>query len=501
MWLIDVVRRNQIRYPEGVALRDVRREVTWASLHAEVSALAAELSARVPPGGRVVLFSGNRVELLEAYLGCAWAGVIAAPVNPSLTAAEIAPIIAALQPALALADAAGRDRLRAERPGLALLDIEQVPMLPPGQPPPPGADLLTRPIAIMHTSATTGQPKGVVVDQRSLQIKALSFLAEVRCEPSTVFLDACPLFHGSVVQAFNYLASASTICVLDRFTPWACLTAIRDWRVRHLLAVPSMIQLMLANAALEAVDFGRLELVMHAAAPMPAELADRARAAFGGDLMTVFGITEGGGPTFALRADDCPADPPVPGATCIGLPMPAVSYRVARPDGSTAESGEVGEIWLAGDGLMHGYWNDPEATATAVRDGWLNTADLGCTDSRGYVWVVDRRNDLILRGGQNVYPAEIEQTLRLARWVADVAVVPASSAIWGQTPVAFVLPATPAAYAESDLLELCVTRLASYKRPSRFIQVDKLPRSAAGKLIRAQLRTRAEQSAVEGDPP
>lgn len=501
MWLADVLRRNQIRYPDGVAFRDVRREVTWARLNSEVSALAAELCARVPPGGRVVLLSGNRVELLEAYLACARAGVIAAPVNPALTAAEIAQLVAALQPALALADAAGRDRLRAGHPGLSLLGIEQVPVLPPGQPPPPGTDLLTRPVAIMHTSATTGQPKGVVVDQRSLQIKALSFLAEVRCEPGTVFLDACPLFHGSVVQAFNYLASASTICVLDRFTPRACVTAIRDWRVRHLLVVPSMIQLLLASAELEDADFGQLELVMHAAAPMPAELADRARAAFGADLMTVFGITEGGGPTFALRAGDRPAGPPVPGATCIGLPMPAVSYLIARPDGSAAEPGEVGEIWLAGDGLMHGYWNDPGATATAVRDGWLNTADLGCTDSRGYLWVVDRRNDLILRGGQNVYPAEIEQTLRLAPWVADVAVVPASSEIWGQTPVAFVLPATPAAYAEGDLLELCVTRLASYKRPSRFIQVDTLPRSAAGKLIRAQLRQRAELAIAEGDRP
>lgn len=500
MWLASVLRRNQIRHADGVALRDVRRELTWNGLYREVSALAAELRARVQPGGRVVLLSGNRVELIEAYLGCAGAGVIAAPVAPSLTSREMAHIIGGLKPELALADTAGRDRLRADQPGLPVLEIERIAALPAGGPWLPDGPLTT-PVAIMHTSATTGKPKGVVIDQRSLASKALSFVADVRCEPTTVFLDACPLFHGSVVQAFNYLASASTICVLDQFTPRALLTALADWQVSHMLAVPSMIRLVLASADVAQADFSRLELVMHGAAPMPAELADRARAVFGADLMTVYGITEGGGPTFALRAGDRPGGQPVAGATCVGLPMPGVSYRVTRPDGSAAEPGEVGEIWLAGDGLMLGYWNDPMATAQALRDGWLNTADLGCTDSRGYIWIVDRRNDLILRGGQNVYPAEIEQILRLAQWVADVAVVPASSEVWGQTPVAFVVPATRTAYAEDELLDLCVRQLASYKRPSLFVRVDALPRTAAGKLQRANLRERADLAvAAEGRP-
>jgi len=330
-----------------------------------------------------------------------------------------------------------------------------------------------------------------VVDQRGFQVKALSFIGEVRCGPQTVFLDACPLFHGSVVQAFNYLAAGSTVCVLDSFTPRACLRALADWRVRHMLVVPSMSRLLLASADLPA-DFADLELVMHAAAPLPAELAQAARKAFGADLMTVFGITEGGGPTFALRADDRPAGPPLPGATCVGLPMLGVSYRVVGEDGQPARAGDVGEIWIAGDGLMQGYWENPAATAEVVKDGWLNTKDLGCTDENGYVWVVDRRNDLIVRGGQNVYPAEIEATLRLAPWVADVAVVPAGSAVWGQTPVAFVLPVAPGAFAEDELLELCVSRLASFKRPSRFVMVDHLPRSAAGKLLRTRLREDAE---------
>lgn len=498
MWFADILRRNVIRDPDGIALRDIRRDVTWSQLRREVNALAAELAGRVPPGSRVILLSGNRVEMITAYLGCAAAGVIAAPVNPTLTAPELAGISSALRPGLALADAAGRERLAASQPALPTLAIERLSSLPPGSPP-PGADKLGRPAAVMQTSATTGSPKGVVVDQRSFAAKALSFVGEVRCSPQTVFLDACPLFHGSVVQAFNYLAAGSTVCVLDSFTPRACLRALADWRVRHMLVVPSMSQLLLASADLAAADFGELELVMHAAAPLPADLAEAARKAFGADLMTVFGITEGGGPTFALRADDRPAGPPLPGAVCVGLPMLGVSYRIVGEDGRPAEAGEVGEIWIAGDGLMQGYWENPAATADAVKDGWLNTRDLGCTDENGYVWTVDRRNDLILRGGQNVYPAEIEATLRLAPWVADVAVVPARSGIWGQTPVAFVLPDPPGAFAEDELLELCVSRLASFKRPSRFVAVDHLPRSAAGKLLRARLRERAERLTEEDE--
>ena len=499
MWFADVLHRNRIRYPDGVALRATGRELTWAGLHREVTALAAELARRAEPGSRVVLLSGNRAEMLEAYIGCALAGVIAAPVNPTLTAPEVAGIIAALRPSLALADLAGRTRLADGHPGLPVLAIEEIGVLPTGTAPPPAAGQLTQPFAIMQTSATTGQPKGVVVDQRGIQAKALSFLGEVRCEQSTVFLNACPLFHGSVVQAFNYLASASTICVLDGFTPRACLTALADWQARHLLAVPSMIRLLLDSADLATATFPHLDLVMHAAAPMPAGLAGQARAAFGADLMTVFGITEGGGPTLALRASDHPAGPPIPGATCAGLPMLGVSCRVVTEDGTPADPGQIGEIWIAGDGVMHGYWENPQATAKVMRDGWVNTRDLGCTDDRGYIWVVDRRNDLILRGGQNVYPAEIEEALRQAPWVADVAVVPARSPVWGQTPVAFVLPATPGAYAESDLLDLCLTRLASYKRPSRFVAVERLPRSPAGKLLRSSLREHAELLMAEGE--
>jgi acyl-CoA synthetase (AMP-forming)/AMP-acid ligase II len=252
-----------------------------------------------------------------------------------------------------------------------------------------------------------------------------------------------------------------------------------------------MVKLLLAAHGLPETDLSRLELILHAAAPMPAALAEQARRVLGVRLQTIYGITEGGGPAISLRPDDKPGEPPMPGATCIGLPMLGAGVQIRRDDGTPVAAGEVGEIHLAGDGLMLGYWRNDPATAEVLRDGWLNTKDFGCYDKAGYIWVVDRRTDLILRGGQNVYPAELEHVLRASPRVADVAVVPAPSEIWGQTPVAFVQPTVEGELDETELVRLCLSRLASYKRPSRFVIIDQLPRSATGKVLRPQLRERA----------
>jgi acyl-CoA synthetase (AMP-forming)/AMP-acid ligase II len=494
MWLSHVLRRNLARDPQGIALRDVRRTVTWRDMAGDVAALAAALSDALPPGGRVLVLSGNRVEVLEAYFACAVAGVLAAPVNPLLTGPEIGYIVDSVQPGLALADEPGRQRLTAGWPGLPLLAIEETPRLP--EVPDVGdrlaaAESLTAPVAVMHTSATTGRPKGVVVDQRSFQLNAASWLADVGVPADTVFLNACPLFHGSMVIALDYLAAGATVCVLDRFTPGGCLSALESWRVQHAFLVPAMVRLLLESRALADADLAALRLVAHGAAPMEPELAEQARNRLGVDLQTIFGITEGGGPVISLRPGDKPGDPPVRGAVCAGIPMLGTDVAVLDSNGAAAGVGKIGEIHLAGDGLMQGYWRDPEATGEVLVNGWLNTRDLGCLGADGYLWSLDRRNDLILRGGQNVYPAEIEHVLRQSPDVADAAVVPAPSHAWGQTPVAFIEPAPGAAVAEADLIELCITHLASYKRPSRFVVVDQIPRNPAGKILRNSLRERA----------
>ncbi|GGW80454.1 putative fatty-acid-CoA ligase FadD [Streptomyces lucensis JCM 4490] len=493
MWLNHVVRRGLDRDPDAIALRDGRRDVSWRTLHREVRALACRLRHDTLPGSRVLVLSGNRVEVLETYLACAAAGLVAVPVNPALTDPEIGAITESVEPSAAVAEAPFAARLADLYPGLPVTDIARLPELPDAE---PGSDEeqgggTADPVLILHTSATTGRAKGVVVDQRSLQVNALSWLADVRPEPGTAFLNAGPLFHGSVVIALDHLAAGGTVCVLDRFTPQGALAALERWEVEYAFLVPSMVRLLLETKSLAGTDLSRLRLLLHGAAPMPADLADEARERLGVELQTVFGITEGGGPVLTLRPGTPVGEPPVPGAVCVGVPMLGAGLRVTDGEGREVPAGTVGEIQVSGDGLMQAYWKNPEATAAVLRDGWLNTHDLGCVGSDGLVWVVDRRNDLILRGGQNVYPAEIEHVLRQSPNVADVVVVPLPSRLWGQTPVAFVQPAADGLFDEAELLQLCVDALAPYKRPTHFLPLERIPRNPAGKALRTDLRETA----------
>jgi len=499
MWLDQVVSRRVSLAPDAVALRDARRELTWRLLDREVGALAEVVASSSSPRDRVLVASENRVEVLVAYLACARAGAVVAPINPNLVDTEVEYVIRYVEPVLAIADTQRSKRLEALTPELPLLAINDIPDLPARQ-----ANLSARtpalgdPFGILHTSATTGYPKGAVLSHRSLQVNALSWFADVRPAPETAYLNASPLFHGSMVIALDYLAAGATVSVLDRFTPQGCLAALERWRTEHVLLVPSMIRLILQARALETTDLGALELVLHTAEPMPESLAAAARAALPATLLNVYGITEGGGPVITSRSDDVLPAPRMPGATCAGVPMLGVGVKLVDREGEPLPPGEVGEVCLTGDGIMSGYWERPDATARALRHGWLYTGDLGYRDTDGRVWVVDRRNDLILRGGQNVYPAEIARVLRSAPAVADVGVVAAPSPEWGQTPWAFVQPTTPEAYDEAELLDLVVRDLASYKRPSRFVPVDHIPRGPSGKLLRRVLRERAEEEAAAG---
>ncbi|MFE4974515.1 class I adenylate-forming enzyme family protein [Kitasatospora sp. NPDC056651] len=498
MWLAQVLRRHLERRPDALALRDARRDVSWRALDAEVRALAALLGERVGPGGRVAVVSGNRVEVLEAYLACALAGLVAVPVNPQLTDREIADILGPVEPTVALVEPQYADRLAGSLPRPAVLDLTAVAELPPPATDGPAADRPgaeggdpAAPVAVLHTSATTGRAKGVLVDQRSFQANAFSWLADVGPEPGCVFLNAGPLFHGSMVIALDYLAAGGTVCVLDRFTPQGCLAALERWRVSHAFLVPSMVKLLLDARGLAAADLSALELLLHGAAPMPAELAAEAERLLGARTQTIFGITEGGGPVISLAPGTEPGPAPVSGAVCVGRPMMGVAVRFTDESGHPVPAGVIGELEVRGDGLMRGYWKNPEATAETLRAGWLRTKDLGCQDADGLVWIVDRRNDLILRGGQNVYPAEIEHVLRRSPNVADVIVVPAPDPVWGQTPVAFVQPTAPGAFDPGELLDLCVAELAGYKRPSRFTAIERIPRNPAGKPLRTELRALA----------
>lgn len=507
MWLQQLVLRNEARWPDRPALRDPEQDVTWRELGRRVRGRAMAMAGRLRPGERLLIVSGNRVEMIEVYLACAWAGLIAVPVNPTLTDAELSAILDGVRPAMAVADDAGLARLRTLRPQLPAEHIAEFGTaaegLTHGAPLRPlNAECITDPMLILHTSATTGRPKGVIYTQRTVALNAGTWLADVPVAPGTVFLNACPLYHATMVIALHYLAAGGTVCILDRFTPQGCLAAIERWGAEHAYLVPSMVRLVLEAKALQQTDLSSLRLLIHGAAPMSASLAEAARTKLGTELLTSYGATEAGGPVIALHPEDKPGTPPHPGATCVGRPQPGIGVEVRDVHGVRLAPGEIGEVHICGDGLMSGYWDNREATDEIMVDGWLNARDLGCVDDTGLLWLVDRRNDLIIRGGQNIYPAELETTLVNVPGVADIAVVAATSEVWGQVPVAYVRPDSSAGISPesltSALLEACVGRLAPYKRPSSFVFVDEIPRSPSGKILRRILRQRFEEQNAAG---
>ncbi|MFD9339610.1 class I adenylate-forming enzyme family protein [Streptomyces sp. NPDC060028] len=505
MWLQQVLDQHRSSAPGAIALRDVRRDITWSRLHRDAHALAHTIAAHTTPGDRVIMLSTNCVEILATVFACALSATIAVPLNPALTDRELSAILNQVTPSYALADTSGLPRLEHLRPALPLLAINSVADLPD----PPATTTavgtlrgagLTDPVMILHTSATTGSPKGVVCDQNYFQSQAASWQAEVGQDQRDTYLHTSPLCHGSITIALNYLCAGAPVTVLDQFTPHSFLTAVEQWQVRHTFLVPTMLRLLLDCRQLPGSDHTSLRLVTHGGAPCPPELAHQAGQALGSGMRTIFGITEGGGPVISLAPDDKPEAPAVAGATCAGRPMPGVTARITTTDGCPAHPYQAGTLHLKSAGLMRSYWNNPQATTQTVIDGWLNTGDFGYQDADGRIWILNRRSDLILRGGQNVYPAEIEHVLRTLEWVTEAAVVPAPCDTSGQTPVAFIQPTATDDFDERELIAHCIRNLAGYKRPTRFIPIQTLPRNTVGKLLRRPLEQHAADLACTNEP-
>ncbi|MET9857359.1 AMP-binding protein [Streptomyces sp. NPDC006450] len=303
MWFQQILRDRLTRTPHALALRDTRRAVSWSRLDRDARALAHRIGRHTGPGDRVVVLCSNRVEVLEALFACALTRTVAVPLNPALADRELDGILARTTPVYALADPRGKTRLAVLRPALAVLDVDEVATLP-GGPLAGGGGALTDPVMILHTSATSGFPKGVIADQEYFRHQALSWQDEVEPEPGTVYLHTSPLCHGSIVIAVSYLAARAPVAVLDQFTPAGFLTAAEAWKVQHTFLVPTMLTLLLESRQLPGSNLASLSLVMHGGAPCPPELAAQARKTLRAGLRTVFGITEGGGPVLGLGPNE-----------------------------------------------------------------------------------------------------------------------------------------------------------------------------------------------------
>jgi len=515
----DVLARTSRLYPRRVAIRDDRRSLTYADLEKRAFRVAHLLRAelQLSEGSRFLLLAPNCVEYAEIYFGAALAGCTCVPVNPRLTAREASVIAAdagaeALLSDPGLADAVlgvvshgfdGRivwlDGAGEEKPGeghyerlLGQASSARVRGVP--------ADDAT-PFLQIYTSGTTGSPKGAMISHRNLVANAWSVLAAGGSIEGDVLALTSPMSHVSAgARVISSTHAAATLHVMAAFDAERIVSLICAGELTTGLFVPAMVQALVDAADPNLVRSGRFRRFIYGTAPMPQPLLERAVDVFGCEFQQGYGLTETTGHATVLAPSDHligPTSGSAPHLGSVGRQAHGVLIRCAADDGLDVPSGDTGEVLVRGPNVTEGYWNRPEDTARALRDGWLHTGDVGVIDDQGYLTLVDRKSDMLVSGGFNVYPQEIEIQLREYPGIAEVAVVGRSDARWGEVPIAFVVvrpEADDETLSPQHLEAWCRERLAGYKVPRHYRFVSELPRNHVGKVLKRNLREEAERS-------
>ena len=465
---------------------------THAELHERAARLASALmAAGVRAGDRVGLLLHNGFEFGEALLACHRLGACAVPINFRLTADEIAYI---------LEDSGAAALISGTRPdGLGRLPVElelgpaYEAAIATNQPAEQAHLHEHDPALLCYTSGTTGRPKGAILSHANLVAATLSWIHEMRAGADDVWLSGQPLFHiGGINGMLPFLALGATSILLPTtgFDPEAAIRLIDEHAVTMCIFVPTQWDDVCAAAAIAGTDRDRLRVAMWGASPAaPSTLELMARTFPGADIVSAYGQTEMSGATTLLKGPDATRK-----IGSVGRPMLNVELRLVNDRLEDVPPGEVGEIVYRGPMVMQGYHRLSDATEEAFAGGWFHSGDLATRDEEGYLRLVDRKKDMIVSGGENVYPAEVERVLRDHPAVADVAVIGVPHPRWVETPVAFVVTADgQPAPKESELVAHCRGLLAGYKKPSAIFFVDALPRNATGKVVKRTLRDRYSQ--------
>jgi len=345
------------------------------------------------------------------------------------------------------------------------------------------------PAVIVYTSGTTGRPKGCVLDHGNITAMVESIVTHLRLGPDDRSLLVLPLFHcnGLLVGVLSMLRSGGSVVVGPRFDPDAFWGAVEHYRPTYFSAVPTMYAVLEAKTS-RAVDASSVKFAICGAAPMSAELIGRFEDRFGFPLVEGYGLSE-----CSVAATINPLEGPRKPGT-VGPALPGLTVAIAGHDGRHLPVGESGEVIIKGPNVMRGYLGRPEETAKVLREGWLHTGDVGYLDEDGYLVLVDRMKDMIIRGGENIYPKEIENALYELEEVLEVAVVGRTHEMYGEVPIAYVVARPGRALDADELRTHCLSRLAKFKVPREYVMLPDLPKNSVGKIMKTELRRTATSS-------
>ncbi|MDX2221720.1 MAG: class I adenylate-forming enzyme family protein [Rhodospirillaceae bacterium] len=493
MTMANALRAAMYRAPGKVALRHGAATRTYGELVTRMdratNAAIADLGLK--PGDHAALIAKNGLDYIEIVCGVAEAGAAVATVNPRLSVAEIVAICDDAQAKVAFADRDLAPRLREARFATVRRIIELGPdyeaWLATGDSPVvrPAPDEL-RTWVIYYTSGTTGRPKGVLCSHRSRLLSFYAKAVEYGCfGPDDRFLAITPMcFGGGLGFPMNALVFGGFTEIMDRFDAAVVLRKLADDAFTGVFMVPTHFHEMFAldPATLDRCRSAPIGTIISNAAPLSQAMKERIVAYFGpGKLHELYASTEAG-----LGCNIRPADQ-LRKVQCVGLPFPGVFIRISRDDGTDCAPDEIGELFCRSPYLFSGYWNRPDETAAAWKDGWVTVGDLARRDTEGYVYIVGRKKDMVITGGVNVYPREVEEVLHKHPAIAEAAVVGVPDAKWGERLKAFIVPKPGARVGADDVAAFCAGKLASYKIPKDVAVIAALPRNANGKVIKAEL--------------
>lgn len=504
MILGDLIQRNAALHGDRLALVFEDLRLTHKEFARRVYRAAnALLGKGIRQQERVAMLSRNRNEMLEVFGAGELTGFITIAINHRLSIPEIEEICRDAQPAALFYEADFAEAaaaMKARIPSLRLVMAfgpaageyeEALEQVSDNEPP---LRAVPEDIAyLIYTSGTTGKPKGVMYTHAAMLEAARTLSHESGALEPVTALIVMPLFHiGARIESFNFLYLGGAIVLQNVFNPVDVFKAIQREKVTAMHLAPIMIGRLLDMPGREDFDVSSLQCAHYASAPMPVPLLRRAIAAFGPIFHQVYGMTECLGGT-TLKAHDHVLEGDarlVARLSSAGQPYSGTQLRVVGDDGQDVPTGEIGEVLIRSVATMKGYWNNNAATIEALRDGWMHTQDLGRLDDDGFLYIMDRKKDMIISGGENIYSWEVEEALRKHPAIAEVAVIAVPDAEWGEAVKACVVLHEGAQTSDNELIAHCRSLIASYKKPRSVDFVDALPRLFNGKTDKKTLRAR-----------
>jgi long-chain acyl-CoA synthetase len=497
--LSRVLHRATHLYGDRLAVSDGRSALTYHQLGERVGGLVAGLRDLVARGDRIALLDRNSLRALEINFACAALGAVLVPLNTRLAAREIAEIAGETEPALFLASDAFAHLLPGGFDAIIWPDADPTsgsnpyeelagkcgPLQTSRRPP---SDIAQ----IFYTSGTTGEPKGACLTHTNMVASAYDAIVALSLDRDDVWLHAAPMFH--LVDAFAIwgVTMVGGVHAIAHFRPEHFADVVAAHRVTKTSLPPTLISMATQHIAPSDSRLSSLKLVSYGGSPMTETAHSRASAALGVDLLQAYGITESSG----IVAHQLPGDYRADGSeqerahvASVGQPTTSIGLRLAGADGDVVEGDGVGEIQISGPRVMVGYWRRPLASRAVLDDGWYATGDLGRRDAAGHLFIVGRKKDMVITGGENVYPIEVENVLAAHPAVAEVAVFGVPSERWGEEVRAAVVLRDGCAVSERDLIEFCRARIGGYKVPkSIHFSSSPLPTTGPGKIAKHLLR-------------